>query len=428
MTNQTATTAVAGSTTRRPFAGWRMLAIAALAVFATGPAQTYGVSPFVNPMTADLGISRSLFSTLYSIGTLVSAGVLIVAGRQLDRYGNRLVLAVAAVLFGAGLALMGVATGLLSLLLGFIILRSFGQGVVSLGARTLVPHWFHSRAGRAFSILGIGGMASQAVVPTWNQTMIDSVGWREAWLINAGVMWVVLPPLVWLIVRNRPADLGQEPYGAEPVVAGDTRPRHEWGFDVRQASRTFAFWALLFAGAVPALVLTGLSLNQTGILTDRGLDATLAATMFGVGAAAALPTSLVAGWLCDRYPAHYVLVAGQAFMGIGMVVLLTIGSIEGAIIYSALRGMCEGCWTVSIDVVWPSWFGRRHLGRIRSLGFAVGVVGAALGPIPFGLAVDQLGSYDPAILGLLILPVAAIVATLLARRPNPPVPQPSMAT
>ncbi len=408
---------VPASTTRRPFAGWRMLAVASLAVFATGPAQTYGVSPFVDPMTTDLGISRSLFSTLYSIGTLASAGILILAGRQLDRHGNRIVLAVAALLFGAGLALMGVASGLVTLLLGFVVLRSFGQGVVSLGARTLVPHWFHSRSGRAFSILGVGGMASQAIVPTWNQAMINAVSWREAWLINAGIIWLVLLPLVWLIVRNRPADLGQEPYGAEPVVPGDTRPRQEWGFDVRQASRTFAFWALLFAGAVPALVLTGLSLNQTGILTDRGLDATLAATMFGVGAAAALPTSLVAGWLCDRYPAHYVLIAGQAFMGIGMIVLLTMGSLEGAIIYSALRGMCEGCWTVSIDVVWPTWFGRRYLGRIRSLGFAVGVFGAALGPIPFGFAFDALGGYDPAILGLLVLPVAAIIVVLLARRP-----------
>ena len=421
-------TTEAGATTPRPFAGWRMLAVASLAVFATGPAQTYGVSPFVDPMTTDLGVSRSLFSTLYSIGTLTSAAILIVAGRQLDRHGNRAVLAIASVLFGAGLALMGVASGLVTLLLGFIVLRSFGQGVVSLAARTLVPHWFHSRAGRAFSILGVGGMASQAIVPTWNQTLIDTVGWRETWLINAGVMWLVLLPLTWLVVRNRPADLGQEPYGAEPVLSGDTRPRHEWGFDVRQASRTFAFYALLFAGAVPALVLTGLSLNQTGILTDRGLDATLAATMFGIGAAAALPTSLAAGWLYDRYPAHYVLIAGQTFMGIGMVVLLTIESIEGAIVYSVLRGMCEGCWTVSIDVVWPTWFGRRYLGRIRSLGFAVGVFGAALGPIPFGFAFDRLGDYDPAILGLLVLPVAAIIAILLARRPTLPAPEPSPVT
>jgi MFS family permease len=427
MTTPPEAATIDGTPARPAFAGWRMLAVAALTVFATGPAQTYGVSPFVDPVTSDLGMSRSLFSTLYSAGTLVSAGVLIYAGRHIDRIGNRATLVIAAALFGAGLALVGVAQGLLTLLLGLVVLRSFGQGVLSLGARTLIPHWFHTRTGRAFGLLSVGGMLSQAVVPTWNQAMIDAVGWREAWLVNAGIIWLVIMPVTWLVVRNRPADLGQEPYGIEPLAAGETRRREEWGLDVRQASRTPAFWALLFAGAVPAMVLTGMSLNQTGILTDRGLDATLAATMFGVGAAAALPTSLAAGWVCDRFAARWVLVAAQVFMATGMVVLLLFPTIEGAIIYSALRGMCEGCWTVSIDVVWPAWFGRRFLGRLRSLGFAVGIFGAALGPLPFGFAADATGSFDPAILALLALPTAAIVAVVLMRRPaaTPPAPVPA---
>jgi cyanate permease len=51
------------------------------------------------------------------------------------------------------------------------------------------------------------------------------------------------------------------------------------------------------------------------------------------------------------------------------------------------------------------------------VGFSVSVVGAAVGPIPFGLAYDLLGGYDPAIAALLVLPVAAAVAVLLARPP-----------
>lgn len=43
----------------------------------------------------------------------------------------------------------------------------------------------------------------------------------------------------------------------------------------------------------------------------------------------------------------------------------------------------------------------------------------ALGPIPFGLADDLLGGYNPAIVGLLILPIAAGLAVLLARAPRP---------
>lgn len=89
---------------RRPsprprFSGWWVLSAAGLAVFFSGPAQTYGVSPFVEPMLAELGWSRSLFSAAYSVGTLVSAGALLLIGRQIDRWGNRLVVSVAAVAF-----------------------------------------------------------------------------------------------------------------------------------------------------------------------------------------------------------------------------------------------------------------------------------------------------------------------------------------
>jgi hypothetical protein len=47
---------------RRPgFSRWSILAVAGMAVFLSGPAQTYGVSAFVDPMLADLHLSRSLF-------------------------------------------------------------------------------------------------------------------------------------------------------------------------------------------------------------------------------------------------------------------------------------------------------------------------------------------------------------------------------
>ncbi len=45
-------------------------------------------------------------------------------------------------------------------------------------------------------------------------------------------------------------------------------------------------------------------------------------------------------------------------------------------------------------------------------------MGAAIGPIPFGLAYDVYGGYTPAIAGLLILPVLAALAVSQARPPD----------
>ena len=419
-----------GRRDRRTFSGWWILSVAGLASFLSGPAQTYGVSPFVEPMLAELGWSRSLFSTAYSVGTLASAGALLLVGRQIDRWGNRLVLSLAAVAFGLALMLLSVAGGAVALLVGFALLRTSGSGVLGLGTRTLIPFWFVRHRGRAFSLLGLAGSLSLAAVPPVNQLLIDAFGWRVAWRIDALVVWLVLLPAVALVVRNRPEELGQLPDGVRAEDALGAAPAERGagpddGFSLRQAARTPAFWGLVGASLVPSLVVTGLAFNQVAILTDRGLPATLAATTFAVESAIGIPTALLAGWLADRFPVRFVLAAGQVCLAVAMVWLLVSAGAPGlALLYSAWRGASSGLWMVAADVAWPAYFGRRHLGSIRSVGFSVSVVGAAVGPIPFGLAYDLLGGYDPAIAALLVLPVAAAVAVLLAR---PPALRPSSA-
>lgn len=396
------------------FSGQRMLLVACVAVFLSGPAQTYGVSVFVDPMLADLGWSRSLFSTVYSAATLASAGVLVLVGRQIDRRGNRVVLSLAALGFGGSLLLLSVTHGAVTLLLGFALLRSCGSGVLTLAARTLIPNWFRGRIGRAFGLIGVAGMLSQALVPPINDLLIRSFGWRAAWQVNALVMWVVLLPMVALLVRNRPEDIGQHADGDQPS-ADAAAATGEVGLTSGEALRTATFWRLIGASVVPSLVVTGLAFNQVAILADRGLPRTLAATTFAVEAAVALPTTLLAGWLVDHYAVRYVLAAGQVCLAIGMVFLIAADSAVLALAYAGWRGASGGLWMVAADAAWPAYFGRRHLGSIRGIGFAVGVVGAALGPIILSVGYDLGGSYTPAITGLVVLPIAAALAVVGVR-------------
>ena len=347
------------------FSGGLMLALAGLAIFMSGPAQTYGVSAFVDPMLTELGESRSLFSTTYSIGTLMSALTLLLVGRQIDRFGSRRVMTLAAIVFAGALFFMSTVAGVVTLAIGFSLLRASGQGVLTLAARTLVPHWFVRRRGRAFSIIGLAATASLAVVPVFNESLIRHLGWRDAWRVNSVIILLVLAPLLWFFVRDRPEHVGQHPDGIPPEPGVMHQVIAEHGHSLKQAMRTPAFWALIGAGLVPSLVLTGLSFNQVAILTDRGLPATLAAATFTVESLVGFPITLMAGSLADRFPLRFTLAAGQAFLALAMVVLLVSDSTALALVYAALRGASGGFWMVAADVAWPSYFGKRHLGSIR---------------------------------------------------------------
>lgn len=67
----------------------------------TAPGQTTGVSVFIDPLIADLGISRTQVSTAYLTGTLVGACAMPFVGRAIDRYGPRRVIALIGAAFGA---------------------------------------------------------------------------------------------------------------------------------------------------------------------------------------------------------------------------------------------------------------------------------------------------------------------------------------
>lgn len=416
---------------RPGFSGWRMLLLAWLAVFFTGPGQTYGTSAFVDPMIEDLDMSRSLFSALYSVGTLASAAVLMLLGRQIDNRGSRLVLAAATAGLALGAFALGLANGPVLVLVGFALTRACGQGLMGLAARTMIPHWFVTQRGKVFSLLGLASTFSLAIIPPVHERLIAWFGWRGAWMVDAAVLAIVLVPLFAVFVRSKPEDVGQFPDGVRPVgdeAVAAASADAERGLTLQQAFRTFAFWGLVGASVVPSLVVTGLAFNQVAIFTDKGMPSSLAATTFTVESMAALPVTLAIGWVVDRYPVRYVLVAGQVALALAMVALLMADGILLALVYSALRGASGALWMVGADVAWPQYYGRRYLGSIRGFGFGVGVFGSALGPLPFGIAYDALGGYSTAIAALLVLPVLAAVAVWFAKPPHLPDPEPAAPT
>ncbi|MBA3643873.1 MAG: MFS transporter, partial [Chloroflexia bacterium] len=186
---------------------------------------------------------------------------------------------------------------------------------------------------------------------------------------------------------------------------------------VGQALRTRVMWLLLSATIVPAAITNGLSFNQISILTQAGLSPTTAAMTFAVESAVTLPMTLLSGWLADRIGPRYVLAFGQVALLLTLICLTFTASLEMAILFGVLRGITTGSWVLGTEVIMPVYFGRRYLGSIVGLSFASAFAGAAIGPIPFGVAYDLTGSYQVATIGLAVLPALTTVAALLAKPP-----------
>ncbi|MDE0709305.1 MAG: MFS transporter, partial [bacterium] len=99
----------------KPFLGWRIAALATITAAMTGPGQTIGVSVSIDPLIAELGLSRSEVSAAYLIGTLGGAVALLPVGSWIDRIGTRRAMRWIGLAFGLGLVAMAGVQGFVTL-------------------------------------------------------------------------------------------------------------------------------------------------------------------------------------------------------------------------------------------------------------------------------------------------------------------------
>jgi nitrate/nitrite transporter NarK len=87
-------------------------------------------------------------------------------------------------------------------------------------------------------------------------------------------------------------------------------------------------------------------------------------------------------------------------------------------VYTLAFGIFMGIGSVFDGTVWVNMFGREHQGAIRGFVATAGVIGAAIGPIVFGVAYDHLGSYNPSIWLGIVLAMIIMVSGLLVKLPT----------
>ncbi|SFK36297.1 Predicted arabinose efflux permease, MFS family [Halobacillus dabanensis] len=402
--------------------GWIVVLVAGLSVFFSGPGQTYSISIFIDYYIEDFDYSRSLVSGIYSTATLLAGITLFMMGRLIDRFGQRAMMVTIGINLALALFWNAFLLGPIMMFLGFFMIRLFGQGSMTLIPNTLVPQWFIRKRGRALSVMAVGGFASSALLPPLNTWLIDSFGWRMTWGMWGFALLVVFVPLAYIFVRNKPEHIGEVPDGTPKPVKEDMKNPNvevnEKSWSLKEAMATRAFWFILFCVIVPALVNTAVTFHIVSIMDLQGLDTGVAAMVLTLMALIGFPVTFVSGYLVDRFQVHYVLAItffGHIFT---LVILLFTDTWWMAVVFGVFWGFVNGFERIVLNIVWPNYFGREHLGSIKGLAQTVMVVGSALGPLPFGLFFDWFGGYQEIILLTILFPVTAGILALLSPQPK----------
>lgn len=386
--------------------------IAALVMCATAPGQTAGVSVFINPMVADLDIPRSQISTAYMVGTLFGGLMLPFVGRWVDRFGSRRSMLVIGIAFAAALAWMAVVQDVWTVAVGYMLIRSLGQGALGLVAVTYASRWFIRHRGTALGFVSAAGSAGISLAPVGFELLLVQLGWRTVWIIAGLAVALVVVPLAVFVVRDR---------APEPAPADGSSPLPgEVGMTRGQALREPWFWVLTSSVAVSGMFTTAVTFHQIDLLQRHGLSSTAAAATFLPQSLAGIAATLVAGRLADWVSPRLLIVAGMLMHTFAFLWATSVDPGWSAVVYGLALG-AAGAFARTVEIVnVPDTFGTRHLGAIRGVVAAVAVGSTALGPVLFAALEARTGSYTTPLVIAATIPLLVAVFALVARRPQLP--------
>jgi len=410
-----------GLPSRLPFYyGWMMVPLAIIAQTVTGVGQTYGLSVFNPSLQQTLEISLSALTGTYMAGTLLAALPQPYIGSLMDRFGIRRTMLGVVVLLGGACIFFSQVNSILTLLVGFFLLRLLGQGGLSLLAGNIPAMWFREKLGSATGIVSSGFSITMAVIPPIFLFLINRSGWRMAYTQLGFAVWMIMLPLVLLFLKNKPGDVGQQIDG-RALQGGRLEEIGTFGkesFEVKKARHTAAYWITLVNMALWAMVITAIFFNLLPIFKSLGIPENVAAATYTTFAAASLLTQLLLGHLADRGQLQVLLFASMAFLAGGLAVLSVASSPWIAHSYAVLIGISTGLINLVGGTLLARYFGRKHLGTLRGGVLTAQVAASSLGPFITGVIFDQTGSYQIS-LGIFIgILIPATIISLRAVQPQ----------
>jgi len=366
---------------------WFILAGGFLA-FTISASLMHAYSVFLLAFIVEFRWSRGESSIAYSVGQVVGGVSSPLVGGLVDRFGTRRMVLLGGCLLTLGLLGSAFATSLWQIVLLYGVVMTLGANCISMVVfAPLISRLFVARRGMAMSMLQSANGFGRAISVPIAQLMVSDVGWRNAYLLQAGVMAALILPLAALF---RGAELS--PIAKANI--GDTTQR-DWS--VREAIRTRHFWLLFCVYGLTSIGTFLVSLHQLAFAVDRGFDPLYAAFVLGLGSLLALPGVILTGTISDYIGREgaAILAYTVSIIGVGAALLID-GEDQHALlwVHACFFGITWGARGPAVTAKTADLFGGPRLGTI--LGFiTIGAgLGAGLGAWSAGYLFDLTGSYQ----------------------------------
>ena len=243
----------------------------------------------------------------------------------------------------------------------------------------IISNWYKRRRGMAMGITYVGvaviGALCNKLAPYLTAT---SETYTDA-LRALSYLMVIVWPLALFVIRDRPEDMGQLPDGAtseqevEAAAAAAEPTKAEPVKTFGELGGSSAFWLLLLGSAASIGSIAAVNFLMKFVYEEQGFTDQAARDQIWSDASftyllSSILGRLIAGWLADKLPRKYVMLATYAVVALAIPLLFLVTPEQANMVYlfAVVFGFAMGADYMLIPLMAADQFGLRSLGKAMS--------------------------------------------------------------
>ena len=401
--------------------GYIILALSfTISAVASGFASSFGV--FLEPMLDELGWTRSSISLAFSLSTLVSGVIGVVAGRLTDKLGPRIILTASAIFFGAGYLLMSLVHDPWQMYIFYGVLNGIGIAAAIVPLSSTAIRWFTRRRSLVIGIIASGVSVGTIISSQLAGWLISIMDWRFTFIVIGIINFVVIVVCAQFLKRD-PQSIGQLPYGEAEFHPETSIKPASTGLTLTQALRKVQFWLFFAANFFASMSIFTVLAHI--VIHARGLEIpnTSAVSLLSFISITGIISRMTMGPVADRIGNRTTITMGILLLLISLVWLIFSTDYWMLVIFALVFGFAWGTFYVPTSPLNAELFGVKSVGAILGVSTLSFSIGATIGPTLAGYIFDVQHSYR---LDLILLAAFAFVALMLMlvllRKQKPKVP------
>jgi MFS family permease len=402
------------------FYGWVVLG-AAFLVIMVGIGTMFSSGVFLIPLQQEFGWNRSQISLASFLNWIVFGLFSFLFGTLSDRIGTQRLVVFGGLMLGLGMILSGLTRQLWHLYLTFGLLGGMGVGALYVPLSATTTRWFTTNRGLALAIVSAGNGTGILAIAPFARYLISTYDWAAAFVIIGLLAWVIILPAA-LLVRNSPAEMGYEAYGAgDGAILSHARGKDEQGMDKlsgREAIKTLTFWAIALTHFLCCAAHSGPIFHMVSYAMDIGIAKMAAATVLGISGLMSIAGRVGAGVIADRVGAKNTLIALLGLQAVGIVLYLWAGPLWTFLALAVVFGVGFGGVMPLYAVLTRQYFGARVMGTMYGAVFGISAIGMGIGSYLGGFIFDRMATYMGLYVVSFLLGAAAVMLAFGVRPPR----------